>query len=75
MLESLLDQISGLGEVRRKSLLTHFGSVTALKSATLSELSAVPGIGEKMAKSIIDQIKNQAEQVRIDMQSGEILDA
>jgi excinuclease ABC subunit C len=75
MLESLLDQISGLGEVRRKSLLAHFGSVTALKSATLSELSAVPGIGEKMAKTIIDQIKNQAEQVNIDMQSGEILDA
>ena len=75
MLESLLDQISGLGEVRRKSLLTHFGSVTALKSATLSELSAVPGIGEKMAKTIIDQIKNQSEQVSVDMQSGEILDA
>ena len=75
MLESLLDQISGLGEVRRKSLLTHFGSVTALKSATLSELSAVPGIGEKMANTIIDQIKNQAEHVGVDMQSGEILDA
>ena len=75
MLESLLDQISGLGEVRRKSLLTYFGSVTALKSATLSELSAVPGIGEKMANTIIDQIKNQSEQVRVDMQSGEILDA
>jgi excinuclease ABC subunit C len=75
MLESLLDQISGLGEVRRKSLLTHFGSVTALKSATLSELSAVPGIGEKMANTISDQIKNQAEQVGVDMQSGEILDA
>lgn len=75
MLESLLDQISGLGEVRRKSLLTHFGSVTALKSATLSELSAVPGIGEKIANTIIDQIKNQAEQVGVDMQSGEILDA
>jgi excinuclease ABC subunit C len=75
MLESLLDQISGLGEVRRKSLLTHFGSVTALKSATLLELSAVPGIGEKMAQTIIDQIKSQPEQVSVDMQSGEILDA
>ena len=75
MLESLLDEISGLGEVRRKSLLTHFGSVSALRSATLSELSAVPGIGEKMAKTIIEKIKNQAEQVSIDMQSGEILDA
>jgi len=75
MLESLLDQISGLGEVRRKSLLAHFGSVTALKSATLVELSAVPGIGEKMAQTIIDQIKSQPEQVSVDMQSGEILDA
>ena len=75
MLESLLDQISGLGEVRRKSLLAHFGSVTALKSATLLELSAVPGIGEKMAQTIIDQIKSQPEQVRVDMQNGEILDA
>jgi excinuclease ABC subunit C len=75
MLESLLDQISGLGEVRRKSLLAHFGSVTALKSATLLELSAVPGIGEKMAQTIIDQIKSQPEQVNVDMQSGEILDA
>ena len=75
MLESLLDQISGLGEVRRKSLLAHFGSVTALKSATLLELSAVPGIGEKMAQTIIDQIKSQSEQVSVDMQSGEILDA
>ena len=75
MLESLLDQISGLGEVRRKSLLAHFGSVTALKSATLLELSAVPGIGEKMAQTIIDQIKSQPEQVSVDVQSGEILDA
>jgi excinuclease ABC subunit C len=75
MLESLLDQISGLGEVRRKSLLAHFGSVTDLKSATLLELSAVPGIGEKMAQTIIDQIKSQPEQVSVDMQSGEILDA
>jgi len=75
MLESLLDQISGLGEVRRKSLLAHFGSVTALKSATLLELSAVPGIGEKMAQTIIDQIKSQPEQVSVEMQSGEILDA
>ena len=75
MLESLLDQISGLGEVRRKSLLTHFGSVTALKSATYQDLSAIPGIGEKMAKTIVDQIKSQPEQESVDMQSGEILDA
>ena len=75
MLESLLDEVTGLGEVRRKSLLTHFGSVTALKKATLLELSAVPGIGAKMAKTIMDQVETQPAAINIDMQSGEILDA
>jgi len=75
MLESLLDEVAGLGEVRRKSLLSYFGSVTALKAATVDELAAVPGIGKKMASSIIDQINNQDLPPNIDMQTGEILDA
>lgn len=75
MLESLLDEVTGLGEVRRKSLLNHFGSVTALKKATLLELAAVPGIGAKMAKTIMDQVETQPAAINIDMQSGEILDA
>ena len=75
MLESLLDEVTGLGEVRRKSLLTHFGSVTALKKATLLELAAVPGIGAKMAKTIMDRVETQPAAINIDMQSGEILDA
>ena len=75
MLESLLDEVVGLGEIRRKSLLTHFGSVTALKAATVEELAVVPGIGKKMAKTIIDQINSQDLPLNIDMQTGEILDA
>jgi excinuclease ABC subunit C len=75
MLESLLDEVAGLGEIRRKSLLSHFGSVTALKAATVEELAVVPGIGKKMAKTIIDQINSQDLPSNIDMQTGEILDA
>jgi excinuclease ABC subunit C len=75
MLESLLDEINGLGEVRRKALLSHFGSVTALRAATTQEISVVPGIGEKMAESIADQIKLGSTSVQVDMQTGEILDA
>ena len=75
MLESLLDEVAGLGEIRRKSLLTHFGSVSALKAATIDELAVVPGIGKKMAKTIIDQINSQDLPLNIDMQTGEILDA
>ena len=75
MLESLLDEVPGLGEIRRKSLLSHFGSVSALKAATIDELAVVPGIGKKMAKTIIDQINSQDLPLNIDMQTGEILDA
>jgi excinuclease ABC subunit C len=75
MLESLLDEVAGLGEIRRKSLLSHFGSVTALKAATVEELAVVPGIGKKMANTIIDQINSQDSPLNIDMQTGEILDA
>ena len=75
MLDSFLDEIGGLGEGRRKALLDKFGTVTALKSASIEEISDVPGIGSKMAKTIFESI-NQKEPTRnIDMQTGEILDA
>jgi excinuclease ABC subunit C len=55
--------------------LDKFGTVTALKSASIEEISDVPGIGPKMAKTIFESI-NQKEPTRnIDMQTGEILDA
>jgi excinuclease ABC subunit C len=75
MLDSLLDQIEGLGESRRKSLLDKFGSVSALKSAQVSEIAAVPGIGSKLAKTIFDNLNQQVINEKIDMQTGEILDA
>ena len=75
MLDSFLDEIGGLGEGRRKALMDKFGTVTALKSASIEEISDVPGIGPKMAKTIFESI-NQKEPTRnIDMQTGEILDA
>lgn len=75
MLDSFLDEIGGLGEGRRKALLDKFGTVTALKSASIEEISDVPGIGPKIAKTIFESF-NQKEPTRnIDMQTGEILDA
>lgn len=52
MVESVLDDVPGLGEVRRKTLLTHFGSLKKLRSATEEEISQVPGIGARTAASI-----------------------
>ena len=45
MVESLLDDVPGLGEVRRKTLLKHFGSLKKLRAATVEEIAQVPGIG------------------------------
>jgi excinuclease ABC subunit C len=75
MLESLLDEIPGLGEVRRKALLEVFGSVTALKKAELGQLAAVPGIGEKMAEIIFSTLSNVEKSEYVDTETGEILDA
>jgi excinuclease ABC subunit C len=55
--------------------LESFGSVTALRKATVAELAAVPGIGEKMAQSIIQTLDNSYAARGVDMQTGEILDA
>ena len=52
MLESLLDEIPLLGEVRRKALLDRFGSVGAIRKATLAQIAEVPGIGEKIGFGI-----------------------
>ncbi|WP_182376413.1 excinuclease ABC subunit UvrC [Nocardioides sp. WS12] len=52
MVESLLDDVPGLGEVRRKTLLRHFGSLRKLRVATTEEIAMVPGIGPRTAAAI-----------------------
>ena len=51
-LSSALDRIPGVGPKLRKSLLTHFGDLDSIKSATLAELCAVDGVGPKLAAKI-----------------------
>ncbi len=49
---SLLDQIEGIGSIRKRALLNHFGSARAVESASLDEIKSVEGIEEKVAKKI-----------------------
>ncbi len=49
---SELDDIPGIGETRKKSLLRHFGSIEMIKQATVEELSAVTGMSKKAAGEI-----------------------
>ena len=50
---STLDAIAGVGPARRKELLRHFGSLEALKRATVEEVGAVKGIGPGLAEEIL----------------------
>ena len=51
-LRSLLDGIPGVGEKRKKTLLSRFGTVDAVGKASPEELGAVPGIGARAAAAI-----------------------
>ena len=50
--KSLLDQIEGIGSMRKRALLNHFGSARAVESASLDEIKSVEGVEEKVAKKI-----------------------
>jgi excinuclease ABC subunit C len=73
MVESLLDQVPGLGEVRRKALITYFGSLRKLRAATVEEIAAVPGFGPKLAASIKLALEERPQGEAIDMATGEVL--
>ncbi len=47
--ESILDDLPGLGAVRRAALLGHFGDIARLRAASAEEIRAVPGFGPKLA--------------------------
>ena len=47
---SLFNDISGIGKKLKTNLLSYFGSIDNIKSASLSDLKKVPGIGGEMAK-------------------------
>ena len=52
MIKNPLDEISGIGPGRKRKLLQHFGTAKAVSRAGLSDLMAVEGISEAVAKQI-----------------------
>jgi excinuclease ABC subunit C len=50
--KSMLDDIPGIGEKRRNALLTQFGSIEKILSATVTELCSVPGMNKSVAEKI-----------------------
>jgi excinuclease ABC subunit C len=53
---TVLDDIDGVGPATRKRLLRRFGSVDAVRTASLDDLTDVPGIGEKTARTLSERL-------------------
>ncbi len=70
MVESLLDDVPGLGEVRRKTLLKHFGSLKKLREAGVEDIAQVPGIGTRTATAIKDAVAASATSRKTDAMAG-----
>lgn len=50
--QSVLEEIPGVGEGRKKALLRHFGSLRAVREATVEQLAEVEGFGERQARTV-----------------------
>lgn len=55
---SQLNKVPGIGKSRKKALISYFGSVQAIKDASLLDIKNVPGIDEKLANIIFNYLSN-----------------
>ncbi|MEV0221286.1 excinuclease ABC subunit UvrC [Streptomyces sp. NPDC050704] len=72
---SPLDDVPGLGEARKQTLIKHFGSVKKLRSATIDQICEVPGIGRKTAEAIAVALARAAPAApAVNTATGEIME-
>jgi excinuclease ABC subunit C len=75
MTASVLDDIPGLGAVRKQSILRHFGSVKRLRNADVETIRAVAGIGPALAATIHEHLAGEPQTVpAVNVSTGEVLD-
>jgi len=74
MVASVLDEVPGLGETRRRALLRHFGSLKRLRAASPQEIASVPGVGPRTAEAVVAALREQVPRPALNMTTGEVLE-
>jgi excinuclease ABC subunit C len=76
MTTSALDGVAGLGETRKKALLTRFGSLKRLRGASVEDIMAVPGVGRRTAEAVSAALRGPEAEPgpAVDPTTGEVLD-
>ncbi|MCC7576784.1 MAG: excinuclease ABC subunit UvrC [Methanomethylovorans sp.] len=54
---SILDGVSGIGEAKKRALISHFGSVEKIGQATVKELCQIEGVNKKLAQRILEKFQ------------------
>ncbi|MBC7337587.1 MAG: excinuclease ABC subunit C, partial [Clostridia bacterium] len=60
MVKNPLDEIAGIGPTRKRALLQHFGTAKAVSRAAVTDLTAVEGISEAVARLIYNHFHEKA---------------
>jgi len=71
--ESILDEFSGLGKVRKQALMQHFGSIDKLKKASAEEIAQVNGLGPKLSGQLHDFLQRSFQRSRADSTTPKVL--
>jgi len=76
MTMSVLDGIPGLGATRRKALVARFGSLKRLRTASMTDLLEVPGIGPQTAEAIQAALAadRESREPAVNVTTGEVLE-
>lgn len=74
MVESVLDDVPGLGELRRKALLKHFGSLRKLRRANADEIAQVPGVGPRTAQAVFAALADHPAEPAVNLATGEVIE-
>jgi len=74
MTASALDSVRGLGETRRKALVTHFGSLARIRQASIDEITAVPGIGAATAAAVLEALSGDGDRASSDVSGDAVGD-
>lgn len=59
LLHSILDEIDGVGDVRKKALLKHFKSIDTIRTASIEELKKVEKMDAKSAQNVYDYFRKR----------------
>lgn len=76
MVDSALDDVPGLGPVKKKALLAHFGSLKKVAEADAQELAKVAGIGPIQAAAIWKFLsESYTKEMSVNTATGEIIES